>query len=84
MGILSQDQTKHKEPTSLFEHFIIVGLHPYSNLEAVEDAYARRKKWELQTEKSEGMDCTVMQRLGPSLPKLEPQVVLLLLNYCFA
>lgn len=69
-----QDHTKYKEPTSLFEHFIIVGLHPEANLVCVEDAFARRKKWESEMAKSEMLDLRVLQYPGPSLPTLEPQV----------
>ncbi|KAA8550691.1 hypothetical protein F0562_002375 [Nyssa sinensis] len=69
------DHKKYKEPTSLFEHFIIAGIHPYANLEAVEDAFAKRKKWELQMEKSEMIDFKMLQHRGPSLPTSEPQIL---------
>ncbi|KAJ4851345.1 hypothetical protein Tsubulata_005718 [Turnera subulata] len=62
------DTTKYKEPTSLFEHFVIAGLHPYANLEAVENAYARKKKWESER------DFRKLQR-GPSFPSMEPQIL---------
>lgn len=71
----STDHTKYKEPTSLFEHFIIVGLHPEANLVCVEDAFARRKKWESEMAKSEMLDLRVLQYPGPSLPTLEPQIL---------
>ncbi|KAH9729081.1 UDENN domain-containing protein [Citrus sinensis] len=70
-----EDHTKYKEPTSLFEHFIIVGLHPEANLVCVEDAFARRKKWESEMAKSEMLDLRVLQYPGPSLPTLEPQIL---------
>lgn len=66
-----QDQEKYKEPTSLFEHFIIVGIHPDANLEIVEDAFAKRKKWEVQMEKYEMID---VKLLLPSFSTMEPQV----------
>lgn len=69
------DHTKYKEPTSLFEHFIIMGLHPEANLVCVEDAFARRKKWESEMAKSEMLDLRVLQYPGPSLPTLEPQIL---------
>lgn len=65
---------KYKEPSSLFEHFIVAGLHPDANLEIVEDAFARRKKWEMEMEKSEITDFRKLQHRGPSHPALEPQV----------
>lgn len=64
-----QDHKNYKEPTSLFEHFIIVGLHPDANLEVVEDAFAKRKRWELQVGKSELLD-----KQGKTISTLEPQV----------
>lgn len=76
---------KYKEPSSLFEHFIVAGLHPDASLEIVEDAFARRKKWEMEMEKSEITDFRKLQQRGPLHPALEPQVgyttrVILLLN----
>lgn len=65
-----QDHKNYKEPTSLFEHFIIVGLHPDANLEVVEDAFSKRKRWELQVAQSELLD-----KQGKTIPTLEPQVV---------
>ena len=69
-----QGHVKYKEPTSLFEHFIIAGLHPDANLEVVEDAFARRKKWELEMANSEILDVKMLQHREPSIPTLEPQV----------
>ncbi|XP_011656758.1 uncharacterized protein LOC101209770 isoform X3 [Cucumis sativus] len=64
----------YEEPTSLFEHFIIAGLHPDTNLEAVEDAFAKRKKWELQRKNSE-IDIRMVEHRGPTVPLLEPQIL---------
>ncbi|KAK2986348.1 hypothetical protein RJ640_026612 [Escallonia rubra] len=69
------DHRRYKEPTSLFEHFIIAGLHPDTNLEVVEDAFARRKNWELQVENSGDKDTRLLQYQGPSLPTLEAQIL---------
>ncbi|KAF3960566.1 hypothetical protein ACB098_12G145300 [Castanea mollissima] len=71
----SLDLTKYKEPTSLFEHFIVVGLHPDANLEIVEDAFAKRKKWELQMANSEVLEFKMLQHRAPSIPTLEPQIL---------
>lgn len=59
---------------SLFENFIIAGLHPDSNLEVVEDAFALKKKWESELAQSNMLDFKVLQHRGPSIPTLEPQV----------
>ncbi|KAK7861375.1 hypothetical protein CFP56_011198 [Quercus suber] len=71
----SLDLTKYKEPTSLFEHFIVVGLHPDANLEIVEDGFAKRKKWELQMANSEILEFKKLQHRAPSIPTLEPQIL---------
>ncbi|GMP90540.1 hypothetical protein CsSME_00041616 [Camellia sinensis var. sinensis] len=79
-----QDQKKYEEPISLFEHLIIVGLHPDANLDVVEDAFAKRKKWESEMQKYEMMDIKLRQYRGPSFPTLEPQILLLYRAEVFA
>ncbi|KAL5796436.1 hypothetical protein ACOSQ2_001256 [Xanthoceras sorbifolium] len=71
----TMDHIKYKEPTSLFEHFLVTGLHPDANLESVEDAFARRKKWESQMMKSEVLDVRMLQHRGPQVPNVEPQIL---------
>ncbi|GMY06195.1 denn domain-containing protein 5b [Fagus crenata] len=71
----SLDNMKYKEPTSLFEHFIVAGLHPDVNLEIVEDAFAKRKKLELQMANSEILEFKMLQNQAPSIPTLEPQIL---------
>ncbi|XP_044492088.1 uncharacterized protein LOC123215881 isoform X2 [Mangifera indica] len=71
----TMDYTQYKEPTSLFEHFIIAGLHPDANLECVEDAFVRRKKWEFEMENSEVFDLGMIQPRGPSLPTFQSQIL---------
>jgi hypothetical protein len=63
-----------KEPASLFEHFIIVGLHPETNLRPVEEAFRRRKKWEMEMSRYEVADYRILRHRGPQFPILEPQV----------
>ncbi|GKE28718.1 hypothetical protein Tco_1444102, partial [Tanacetum coccineum] len=53
-GAVYKDTAKYQ--TSLFEHFLIAGIHPNANLKPVEDAFATRKKWEA---KSDLMDLKV-------------------------
>ncbi|KAG8370845.1 hypothetical protein BUALT_Bualt13G0025700 [Buddleja alternifolia] len=69
------DPEKYKEPTSLFEHFVIAGLRPDANLEAVEDAFVRRKKWEQEMASTETLDLNMRQNRRPTFPTLEPQVL---------
>ncbi|XP_074268698.1 uncharacterized protein LOC141592043 [Silene latifolia] len=71
----TQDRTKYKEPTSLFEHFIVTGLHPDANLEAVEDAFARKKKWESDMIRASAVDGRPSYYREPSPPSLDPQVL---------
>ncbi|OVA02289.1 DENN domain [Macleaya cordata] len=71
----TSDLSKYKEPTSLFEHFVVVGLHSGSNLEAVEESFAKRRTWELEMQKSERMDLNMLQYHGPSIPTLEPEIL---------
>ncbi|GAB2241237.1 hypothetical protein Droror1_Dr00018012 [Drosera rotundifolia] len=71
----SPDRTRYNEPTSLFEHFVVMGLHPDANLEAVEDAFARKKKWELEMARSDRRDAKSWQYRGPSPPPLEPKLL---------
>ena len=68
-----QDHKQYQEPTSLFEHFFIVGLHSHANLEAIEDAFAKRKTWESEIARSEILDLRKIQSQVP-VPCLEPQV----------
>ncbi|KAJ6403656.1 hypothetical protein OIU84_011958 [Salix udensis] len=69
------NHSKYKEPTSLFEHFIVAGPHPDANLEKVEDAFAREKKWKSDMEKSDLLDFKSIHRRAPSFPTLEPQIL---------
>ncbi|KAM6565021.1 hypothetical protein CsatB_025019 [Cannabis sativa] len=69
------DHTNYKEPTSLFEHFVVAGLQPDANLETVEAAFAKRKEWEMEMSRSELVDFNLLRQRGPSFPSLEPQIL---------
>ncbi|XP_058101310.1 uncharacterized protein LOC131245702 isoform X2 [Magnolia sinica] len=69
------DHKQYKEPTSLFEQFFIVGLHSDANVEAIEDAFAKRKTWESEIAKSEILDLRKLHHRSPPLPTLEPQIL---------
>ncbi|CAH8354626.1 unnamed protein product, partial [Eruca vesicaria subsp. sativa] len=71
----SKDLDQTKEPTSLFEHFIIVGLHPETELKPVEEAFRRRKKWEMEMSRYEVADYRILRHRGPQFPVLEPQIL---------
>uniref|UniRef100_A0A0E0K8Q0 cDENN domain-containing protein n=1 Tax=Oryza punctata TaxID=4537 RepID=A0A0E0K8Q0_ORYPU len=70
----SRDHKQYKEPTTLFEHFFILGLHSYANVGVIEDAFAKKKAWESNVEHSEIVDLRKIQYHGP-IPTMEPQVL---------
>lgn len=51
----------------------MVGLHSTANMDAIVDAFARRKIWESEMEKSE-LDLRNLQYRGTPPPTMEPQV----------
>ncbi|GKD83742.1 hypothetical protein Tco_1350581, partial [Tanacetum coccineum] len=44
-GAVYKDTAQSHDLTSLFEHFLIAGIHPNANLGHVEDAFTSKKKW---------------------------------------
>ncbi|KAL3647681.1 hypothetical protein CASFOL_008649 [Castilleja foliolosa] len=60
------DPDKFKEPASLFEHFVVVGLRPDVNLDVFEDAVLKRK----MLESNERIDFE-----EPLSQSMEPQVL---------
>ncbi|KAM3315927.1 hypothetical protein ACQJBY_034202 [Aegilops geniculata] len=70
----AKDQNQFKEPSSLFEHFFVVGLHSYANVAVVEDAFAKKKAWESNVACSEVVDLSKIQYHGP-IPTMEPQIL---------
>uniref|UniRef100_A0A0E0CV64 UDENN domain-containing protein n=1 Tax=Oryza meridionalis TaxID=40149 RepID=A0A0E0CV64_9ORYZ len=70
----SRDNKQYKEPTTLFEHFFVVGLHSYANVGVIEDAFAKKKAWESNVEHSEIVDLRKIQYHGP-IPTMEPQIL---------
>ncbi|AQL09560.1 DENN (AEX-3) domain-containing protein [Zea mays] len=70
----SQDNWQYREPTSLFEHFFVVGLHSYADVGVVEDAFAKKKAWESNVARSEIVNLRKNQYRGP-VPSMEPQIL---------
>ncbi|KAI7745594.1 hypothetical protein M8C21_029647, partial [Ambrosia artemisiifolia] len=66
------DTTKYQDTSTLFEHFLIAGIHPNANVEPVEDAFAKRKKWESKADKA---DIRIMRFLSPPVVMMEPQIL---------
>lgn len=64
-------ERKHqmKEPTAFFEHFVVVGLRPHSDVQAIEAAFAKKKLWQRDGEKG-GFDS-----VHHKAPTLEPEVL---------
>nr|XP_004292250.2 PREDICTED: uncharacterized protein LOC101314825 isoform X1 [Fragaria vesca subsp. vesca] len=71
----SKSHVNYQEPASLFEHFIIAGLHPDANLQTAEAAFIKRKKWETDMISYGITDMKLLQQKGPPIPTLEPQVL---------
>ncbi|TVU48389.1 hypothetical protein EJB05_08025 [Eragrostis curvula] len=70
----AKDHKHFREPTSLFEHFFVVGLHSYANVAVIEDAFAKKKAWESNVARSEIDDLRKIQHHGP-VPTMEPQIL---------
>ncbi|KAL5210231.1 hypothetical protein ABZP36_005854 [Zizania latifolia] len=68
----ARDHKQYKEPTALFEHFLVVGLHSYANVGVIEDAFAKKKSWESDVAHSEILDLREVRYRGP-IPTMEPQ-----------
>ncbi|CAN6486082.1 unnamed protein product [Victoria cruziana] len=71
----SPNRNHYKEPNSLFEHFVIVGLHSNSNFQATEVAFAKRKIWESEMAKPEILDIRKLPHRSPPIPVLEPEIL---------
>ncbi|KAL8494449.1 hypothetical protein ACS0TY_025311 [Phlomoides rotata] len=65
----------YKEPTSLFEHFVVVGPHPDAKLEVAEDSSDGRGKWEQETGAAKPPVANLPRNQRPTLPTFEPQVL---------
>ncbi|GMI66408.1 hypothetical protein like AT2G20320 [Hibiscus trionum] len=71
----SMDHIKYENPKTIFEHFIIVGIHPDANLGVMEEDFAKRKEWEMEMKKSGIIDLKLIQHRGPPVPTFEPQIL---------
>lgn len=58
-----------KESTSFFEHFVVVGLRPHSDVRAIEAAFARKKSWQRNPGKAS------LEFVNQKAPTLEPEVL---------
>eukprot|EP00249_Psilotum_nudum_P015701 c25476_g2_i1 orf=164-2608(+) len=74
LQILERKQLK--EPVCLFEHMVLVGLHPKTDLEATKAALVRTRALERDLDGSERLrDVMRQQYRSSSSPKLEPQIL---------
>ncbi|KAE8703993.1 Detected protein of confused Function [Hibiscus syriacus] len=69
------EKLKYELPTSIFEHFIIAGIHPDTDLGSVEETFVKRKKWEADMKRSGMIDLKMLQTHGPPVPIFEPQIL---------
>jgi hypothetical protein len=72
---VQERKQQKKEPVSIFEHFVVVGLHPNSNVAATEAAFAKKKTWQRSVEKAEHLSGEVLKFKGPPVPALEAQLL---------
>ncbi|KAH7295774.1 hypothetical protein KP509_27G065400 [Ceratopteris richardii] len=62
------------EPSCLFEHMVVVGLHPETDTQALEAALLKRRSWEKELEGPERLRDTMRQQfrgLSPPIPEAE-------------
>ncbi|GMI98679.1 hypothetical protein like AT2G20320 [Hibiscus trionum] len=71
----TMEKLRYEQPTSIFEHFIIAGIHPDTDLGSVVETFAKRKKWETDMKRSGMMDPKMLQNHGPPVPVFEPQIL---------
>ncbi|KAK8570054.1 hypothetical protein V6N13_002755 [Hibiscus sabdariffa] len=71
----TMERLRYERPTSIFEHFIIVGIHPDTDVRSVVEIFAKRKKWETDMKRSGMIDLKMQQNDGPPAPIFEPQIL---------
>ncbi|KAL4367084.1 hypothetical protein GQ457_05G003570 [Hibiscus cannabinus] len=71
----TMEKLRYEQPTSIFEHFIIVGIHPDTDVRSVVEIFANRKKWETDVKRSGMIDLKMLQKDGPPAPIFEPQIL---------
>ncbi|XP_039021189.1 uncharacterized protein LOC120153272 isoform X2 [Hibiscus syriacus] len=71
----TKEKLKYEQPTSVFEHFIIAGIHPDTELGSVAETTAKRKKWETDMKRSGMIDLKMIQNHGPPAPIFEPKIL---------
>ncbi|XP_039030840.1 uncharacterized protein LOC120165366 [Hibiscus syriacus] len=71
----TKEKLKYEQPTSVFEHFIIAGIHPDTDLGSVQETTAKRKKWETDMKRSGMIDLKMIQNHGPPAPIFEPKIL---------
>ncbi|KAK8654169.1 hypothetical protein V6N13_128142 [Hibiscus sabdariffa] len=71
----TMERLRYEQPTSIFEHFIIVGIHPDTDVRSVVEIFANRKKWETDVKRSGMIDLQMLQNDGPPAPIFEPQIL---------
>ncbi|KAK8717923.1 hypothetical protein V6N13_045173 [Hibiscus sabdariffa] len=71
----TMEKLRYEQPTSIFEQFIIAGIHPDIDIRSVEETFAKRKKWETDMRRSGIIDLKMLQNHGPPVPIFEPQIL---------
>ncbi|KAK8674410.1 hypothetical protein V6N13_112701 [Hibiscus sabdariffa] len=71
----TMEKLRYEQPTSIFEQFIIAGIHPDIDVRSVEETFAKRKKWETDMRRSGIIDLKMLRNHGPPVPIFEPQIL---------
>ncbi|KAE8686060.1 hypothetical protein F3Y22_tig00111086pilonHSYRG00004 [Hibiscus syriacus] len=71
----TKEKLIYEQPTSVFEHFIIAGIHPDTDLGSVAETTAKRKNWETDMKSSGMIDLKMIKSHGPPAPIFEPKIL---------
>lgn len=70
------ERRKWSEPSCLFEHMVLVGLHPETNTQALEAALLKRRTWERELDGPELLRDVMRQQFrGSSPPVPDPEIL---------
>jgi hypothetical protein len=70
-----QERKKWTEPSSLFEHMVVVGIHPEAETQALETALLKRRTFERELDAPERLRDVMRQQFRGTTPALpDPEV----------
>ena len=70
-----QERKKWSEPGCLFEHMVVVGIHPQAETQGLEAALLKRRTWERDLDAPEHLRDVMRQKFqGTAPPVPDPEV----------